>query len=228
MTDRPATSREQFVGRVRDALASRGRGGATAAPPAVDDATARITSDADDLATLFIERAAALGITVVTCEPATLAATIAEQLDELGARRIALAIDDLPNAQAIAAELAERGVVSGDWRRDPAMDAAFEADAGVTTVAAAVAETGSLIYEGDAQHARGLMLAPPAHVAVVRRRQLIPDLLDHARRLDATPPDDLPAGQVVISGPSKTADIEGILITGVHGPGTLVVLFVSD
>lgn len=228
MSETAGTTRDQFLGRIRAALAKRRQGGPTEAPPSVDDATARLTTGDDDLPTLFADRAEALGMSVVRCERATLVEAVMAQLGELGAGRVAIAVDRLDEAPALEATLRERGIEVGDWRGDPAMAAAFDADVGITDVKAAIAETGSLVYASDGAHGRGLMLAPPAHLAIVRASDVIPDMLDHMRRLDETDPAALAAGEVIISGPSKTADIEGVLITGVHGPGRLVVVFATD
>lgn len=228
MSEQSMTTRARFVDRVRQALRQRGQGGEPGPPPGVDDATARIASDDQPLGDLFVERAEALGMAVTRCEAATLGEAVAGCLAELEARRVVMSVAGLEQAAGLEAALADRGIEIGDWRNDPTMAAAFAADAGITGVRAAIAETGSLVYASGAEHGRGLMLAPPAHLAIVRRSDLLPDLLDHARRLDGADPAVLPAGEVIISGPSKTADIEGVLITGVHGPGKLLVVFVED
>ena len=66
-------------------------------------------------------------------------------------------------------------------------------------------------------------LAVPNYISIVRADQIVPDLLDWTASLPA----DLPANQVLISAPSKTADIEMIIITGVHGPGEVHVIIVA-
>ena len=71
---------------------------------------------------------------------------------------------------------------------------------------------------------RGASLIPPVHIAVVAQAQIVPDLCDYFGGLGLS----LPANINVITGPSKTADIEGILITGVHGPGDVHVALVCD
>lgn len=98
----------------------------------------------------------------------------------------------------------------------------FGVDAAITGVAAAIAETGTLVCTSGPGLARGASLIPPIHIALVDAGQIVPDLFDFFPQLTASAP--LPANVNLISGPSKTADIEGILITGVHGPGHVYVL----
>ena len=66
-------------------------------------------------------------------------------------------------------------------------------------------------------------LAVPAHIAVLRADQIVPDLLDWGGSLSSDPP----ANEVLISAMSKTADIEGILVPGVHGPGIVHVVVIE-
>lgn len=228
MSKTTRTTREQMINRVRAALDARGQGGEPGPPPRVDDSTARHTRADEPLADLFVERAEALGMSVTRCTASSLNATVGDRLSELEAERIVISVGGIDEASTLEASLVERGVKVAPWRGDPEMKAAFEAEVGVTGVKAAIAESGSLIYASGADYGRGLMLAPPVHLAILRASEVIADLLDHVRNLDATEPAALPAGEVVISGPSKTADIEGVLITGVHGPGKLLVVLVDD
>jgi L-lactate utilization protein LutC len=104
--------------------------------------------------------------------------------------------------------------------------ALFAVDAAITGVAAAIAETGTVVCESGPTVARGSSLIPPIHVAVVAAGQLLPDLYDYLEELSQRR--DLPANVNVITGPSKTADIEGVLVTGVHGPGDLHLVLVAE
>src|SRR5690606_18699946 len=97
-----------------------------------------------------------------------------------------------------------------------------------TDVHAAIAETGSLVCCSDGGHSRGLSLIPPVHIAIVRKSDILPDMFDFWPRYAQSQPDELPSSIAFITGPSKTADIEGVLITGVHGPGRVFVLVVED
>jgi L-lactate dehydrogenase complex protein LldG len=92
---------------------------------------------------------------------------------------------------------------------------------GLTAAIGAIAETGTLILS-DATTSRRLgALAPWVHIAAVRREHLLPDLPAALGALPADP------NIVWITGPSKTADVEGILIEGVHGPGIQAALLLT-
>lgn len=91
---------------------------------------------------------------------------------------------------------------------------------GLTPASGAIAESGSLILrDADSRYRLGA-LAPWIHVAVLKRKDLVRTFCDGILSLDSDP------SIVLATGPSKTADIEGILIEGVHGPGIQAVLVV--
>ena len=79
----------------------------------------------------------------------------------------------------------------------------------------AVAAPGTLVIVTDANNGRGLSLVPMTHIAIVEPKNLLPDLVDLFERLGSNYPG---RHAVMISGPSKTADIEMNVVTGVHGP----------
>jgi L-lactate dehydrogenase complex protein LldG len=97
-------------------------------------------------------------------------------------------------------------------------------DAGFTRVRSAIAETGSLILWPDADEPRTLSLVPPIHIAL-----LDPHFL-HATLYEAMQAEGwakgLPTNALLISGPSKTSDIQQTLAYGAHGPRQLVLLLV--
>lgn len=91
---------------------------------------------------------------------------------------------------------------------------------GITRAAGAIAETGSVILkDGDSPYRLGA-LAPWIHVAVVRRSDVVETVREAVERFGEDP------SIIFATGPSKTADVEGILIEGVHGPGCQVCLLV--
>ncbi|MFH1036007.1 MAG: LUD domain-containing protein [Pseudomonadota bacterium] len=97
--------------------------------------------------------------------------------------------------------------------------------AGLTVCELAVAQTGGLLQLAGLEGGRLLSLLPPLHVALVHESAILPDMealaaaLQDGERFPQGPP-----AAALISGPSKTADIEGIMIKGVHGPGRLEVI----
>lgn len=99
-------------------------------------------------------------------------------------------------------------------------------DAGFTTTLGGVAETGGLLLAPSPGEPRLLSLVPPVHLALLWTSTLHDTLWSAIQVLgwgQAPPPNAL-----MISGPSKTADIEQTLAYGVHGPRRLVVVLVDD
>lgn len=93
---------------------------------------------------------------------------------------------------------------------------------GITRAVGAIAESGTVALNDAATSRRLAALAPWVHVAVVRESTLYRDVGEAIRALGEDP------NVVWCTGPSKTADVEGILIEGVHGPGEQCVLFVPE
>ena len=106
-------------------------------------------------------------------------------------------------------------------------DTFFRADVGISGVAHAIAETGTLVMASRPHDPRSLTLLPPVHIAVVDRHQLLGDLFDLFAQFEAGQ-SPLPSCLTLITGPSKTGDIELKLVTGVHGPGELHVVVISN
>jgi L-lactate dehydrogenase complex protein LldF len=95
-------------------------------------------------------------------------------------------------------------------------------DSVITTGAAAIAETGTVVLDsGAGQGRRALSLLPDHHVVVIYEDQIVPDVPDVIGRIDHRAP------QTWISGPSATSDIELSRVEGVHGPRELDVVVVQ-
>lgn len=228
MNEPARTTREAFLTRISDALGRDTLPADIPAPPDVDDALVRLAGHDADLAEMFAANASEIGADVRRCTAAELNETLIGVANELDIKSVVSLLDVLPQASDIHGALGEAGISRLDWRDDASMTSAYQADAGLTGVHAALAETGTLICNSDAAHARGASLAPPVHIAIVRHSDVLPDLMDYLPRLEGLYPSEYPSAQALITGPSKTADIEGVLITGVHGPGRLVILLVAD
>jgi L-lactate dehydrogenase complex protein LldG len=108
---------------------------------------------------------------------------------------------------------------------------ALSAGVGITGVDFVLAESGTLVLSSMTEGAHLASLAPPVHVALYRRGQLLGSLEELLERLavprDANEPTH-GRSVVFITGPSRTADIEQILIRGVHGPRELHAILVEE
>jgi L-lactate dehydrogenase complex protein LldG len=213
----PSETQSSFFSRITAALAERG----PAFPLPDDLGAARVVGSDVDLVALFVERATQAGMHPhrVSGEQAA-AAKVMEIVGGMSAKSAVVPVEEMPAREAIVAGLEQRGVklFGAD---EP--DAAFEADVGITGVRMAVAETASMSVVSGGVHRRLASLAVPAHIALVRAGQIVADLLDWGQEAHGTPT----ANEVLISAMSKTADIEGILVPGVHGPGTVHVVIVE-
>ena len=99
-------------------------------------------------------------------------------------------------------------------------------DAGLTSTRGGIAETGSLWLWPDADEPRLLSLVPPLHIAVLDVDAIEDTLFDVITHQGWA--SGMPTNALLISGPSKTADIEQVLAYGAHGPKELVVLILED
>ena len=121
--------------------------------------------------------------------------------------------------------------VAGDASSRAFAEASFAATVGITGVDFALAETGSLVVSSRTEGAQLASLAPPVLVALYRRSQLVASLDEvlEGLSLAGAPEQVLPGRSVVfITGTSRTADIEQILIRGVHGPGEVHATLVEE
>lgn len=107
----------------------------------------------------------------------------------------------------------------------------FAAGAGITGVEFVVAETGTLVLSSATEGAQITSLAPPIHIALYRRRQLVGSLDEVLAKLPISSSGDQSSpcrSLVFVTGTSRTADIEQILIRGVHGPREVHAILVED
>lgn len=108
---------------------------------------------------------------------------------------------------------------------------AFTAEVGITGVDWALAESGTLVLSSLTEGAQLASLAPPVHVALYRRSQVLGSLEEVLERLPGLGDPSAPApgrSVVFVTGVSRTADIEQILIRGVHGPRELHAILVEE
>jgi L-lactate dehydrogenase complex protein LldG len=117
----------------------------------------------------------------------------------------------------IGSQLAAAGLtVETEYHRDRYDAYQF----GITRATGAIAESGTVIIDDDRTSHRLAALSPWVHVAVLERSEIHRTIPDAIAALGNSP------NIIWCTGPSKTADVEGILIEGVHGPGEQIALLV--
>ncbi len=210
-------SRDYVLHKVRTAL---GRGAAQPAPPPPEVRLRIPDVDIETRIASFRSRLEALaGRTYRVETPAAARDTVAELIEG----RTAVASN--------APYLAECGITglanvrSGILDRDELRAACAAADIGITSADYALADTGTLVMIASPREARLVSLLPPAHLAVIPRERLLTGLDELFTLLPL--PAEQTSSMVLITGPSRTADIEQILVRGVHGPGQIGVVIVG-
>ena len=168
---------------------------------------------AEPAADRFIRELGALGGRVQRVAADRLDKTLADFLKE----REVKAVQAWDGIQGLSMRRLQEAGISVSSKPDPGLRA------GVTGVSAAVAETGTLVISSGPAQPLTTSLLPEIHIAIVRSSQIVRTLEDALREPEIAHA----ASTVLISGPSRTADIEMTLTIGVHGPKELVVFVVS-
>jgi L-lactate utilization protein LutC len=223
------TSREGFLERVRRAVEAGKRVGRASALER--RGTTGYQGAGPDPATHFCEELSAAGghaHRVADAEAAV--AELLEIVQRKAARRIAIGHKDLIHRLRLRERLTEAGVeiittdaLSPENSRDPL----FTADLGISVADYLIAETGSVALLARLGEPRSLSLLPPIHVVLAERTQVVADLFDLFEPKRLGEPPILPSCFSLITGPSKTGDIELRLVTGVHGPGEIHVILID-
>jgi L-lactate dehydrogenase complex protein LldG len=98
------------------------------------------------------------------------------------------------------------------------------AKVGISQMDWAIADTGTLVQNATPIERRLVSTLPSIHIALVPTKGLVPDLASAIAKLHPKPASYIS----MITGPSRTADIERVLTIGVHGPARLVIVFVDE
>ena len=221
------SARDAFLQRVRQAVAAGNRAG-DAAPLPERGSVGYQGAGPDPVARFCQELTAAGGHLHLAADAEDAVRQVLALVQACSARRVLLGcgafLDTLPLSDRLRAEGIDVTAVDA-LPAAVARDAFFAADVGISGVSHLIAETGSLVVASSADDSRSVSLLPPVHIAVTERRQLLPDLFD---LLGPGAAAGLPSCLTLITGPSKTGDIELRLVTGVHGPGELHVVLVGS
>jgi len=156
-------------------------------------------------------------------DAAAAAAFLAALARDRNWKRVAIHGDPLVAAAAAALACDTERVDAGLFDKD-----ALEAcDAGLTTCEVLVAQTGSVLVSSATCGGRALSVLPHVHVVVAMADQVVPTLGDALHAVRERHAGRLPSMVSFITGPSRTGDIERILVLGAHGPKELIVLLVG-
>jgi L-lactate utilization protein LutC len=210
-------SRDSILHRVRTAL------GRSAGQPAPDPPPARIRIPAVDtearIASMFSRLQALAGETRRAASPEEARAMVAEAVE--GKQAVASNSPFLTECGISSLPGVRSGITDGAELRD----LCAAADIGITSADYALADTGTLVILSGPGEARLISLLPPAHIAVLPRSRILTGLDELFSLLPK--PAEQTSSMVLITGPSRTADIEQILVRGVHGPGRITVIVVD-
>jgi L-lactate dehydrogenase complex protein LldG len=216
--DDNASARDAILARVRAALAKEDdRGAAAAAASAYVAAHAQgpRPAMAGDLVERFVRRATDMESTV-------------ERIASLARlpQAVARYIDALDLEPAIADQRSPRGVCWPEFAELDWAGAGLAIEArptqgndrlGITGTFCAIAETGTLVIISGAATPTASMLLPDTHVAVVRPDRIVAGMEEAFALVRAERP-GMPRAVNLVSGPSRTGDIEQTIVVGAHGP----------
>lgn len=222
------SGRDAFLGRVRRALDQGNQPGDSSPVPSRDGAGYQ--GAGPDPVTRFIEElTAAGGNGYLVPDREAAAVQVLELVRAKAARRVLLGRGAFLDALVLPERLRALGleVTMVDPHAVDDRDPLFAADLGISGVDYLIAETGTVVLAARPEAPRSLSLLPPVHIAVAERCQLLPDLFDLFEPGLWQGTGGPPSCLSLITGPSKTGDIELRLVTGVHGPGEVHVILVT-
>ncbi|MGI9142137.1 MAG: LutC/YkgG family protein [Fluviibacter sp.] len=214
------SARERILGKLREAQAT---------PLACPDAAALYQPNTEELATrverLMLNMKNAMA-EVHRCTEAGLGECLSRICAEKQIGLLAVGPEFLANS-SLCAELNQQTTLLKVTQCRADQPALFDTvDAGLTLTHGGIAETGTLVLWSGEQSPRLLSLVPPVHMAILHASRVVESLMDMMVREDWSA--GLPTNVILISSPSKTADIQQTLAYGAHGPKQLVVVLVED
>ena len=221
----------------RDRILAKLRASAPATPPARPDvaswfAAHRPVESAADKARRFrhfieLAHAEVHEVTVANWLATLRSVLVTRKLDKL------LVAEGTPHGEAALDELPPQGIDCQTY--DMAIEAwktvlFNDTPASLTAARAAIAETGTLILWPDAQEPRLMSLVPPLHIVLLDAGKIYNTFYEAMTSEAWADPASggLPTNALLISGPSKTADIQQTLAYGAHGPKELLVLMLTE
>lgn len=219
------TERENIFARIREALTVEAHAHGPAGLPTTADhrrVLPAVGESVEAQLALFAKNAADLRATFKLLKNAgELTAELRALRDTEGWKRIAAHNSSLAGSQASSLGLPVL-LTDGDFDKHELE----RCDAGISECDALVAQTGTVVVTSKSAGGRALSCLPPHHVVIARREQLVPDLPAALALIQQRYGAKFPSMISFITGPSRTGDIERILVLGAHGPKKLTILCV--
>lgn len=236
------SNRDEFLGVIRNILKTQAKGdpateGRTLPPP-LEDVMPMIPPE--ELSAHLEAELNSLGCNTYRTETLSgLTETLRSILDQAEAQSVVLSRNPILGQLQIGRMVEGWGRRVVEWpastaqqpEGSPFNDECFAAGAGITGVDFALAETGSLVLTSFTEGSQLASLAPPVHIALYRRSQIRASLDEVLQNLPLSQDPSRPSparSAVFVTGTSRTADIEQILIRGVHGPRAVHAILVED
>ena len=130
-------------------------------------------------------------------------------------------VQDIPASAVVCAETELQKLLIRNGIEHKNYDGPGTIELGITSCEFLIAHTGSVMVSAALQGGRQLSVYPPQHVVIAKKDQLIDYLHTAYNKIQEKYPDQLPSQITLITGPSRTADIEKTLVMGAHGPREL-------
>lgn len=236
------TTRDEMLERVRKALGRPNAGPPAAPVPSLDlSGVMPPLAPEDFLAKFEAEWEKVAGVAYRVSSPDELEAVLQKILGLAETQAVVLSGNPLLAELGLADRLTTLNKFVTCWTDGPGAEgtnslpnftkASFAAGAGITGVDYVLAESGTLVLSSATEGVQIASLAPPIHIALYRRSQLVGSLDEVLSKLPIANTQGKPAAGrsvVFVTGTSRTADIEQILIRGVHGPREAHAILVED
>jgi L-lactate dehydrogenase complex protein LldG len=220
------SEREIILGRIRDALKAQAPlpGSHDRAPVSATTSTPRqwlpkVGESFDEQLALFARNAATLKVDL-------------QMVSSIDQAHMTLAkMADTQKWKSVATHDGMLAGVAANWLSLPTINttAGFDVneletcDVGISECDALIAQTGSVMVTNRSAGGRALSVLPPHHVVLARREQLVADLPAAIELVKKKYANNYPSIISFITGPSRTGDIERILVLGAHGPKKLTI-----
>lgn len=179
------------------------------------DSSAVFEPAPSDLLLLFQQKLTALGANYISCKQAK---DLSHQLQQL------ILIKKWKTIQCNEVTIQQHLPTAMDTLSKSNQEV-LEAEVSITSCQALIARTGAVLVDNSITAGRRLSIVSPVHIVVAYRQQLVYNLAEALALYDDN---NIPSMLCLISGNSKTADIEKTLVNGAHGPKELYVIVIEN